>query len=373
MRAPRWSTRRWMTGKAESTRFASRRSRSLRQPTSRRRSNSGASPTSGGAAPLTDITARPVRAWRRSAPGPPGRLPTRSRTPWRRPSRRTERGREPGAHEGAGRRADRRDAAGPAGRARRAPPDHHHPAPDHQLLPVDRLPGGRRPRGRARQVQLRDAQHPRQPPRPGHVGHPLRQPARGADADPHLADAGAGDGDRVPRRRRPIRRRCGSSCRAAATATRPRTPPTSGCSIRSRGWRWTRASRWPTSRGRCSPSRGTSSGSKVKVRFRCDYFPFVEPGVDMGISTPEIKGGDWLEILGAGMVHPRGAPDGRLRSREVHRLRLRDGARAHRDAQVRHHRHSPVLRATTRGSWSSSSHESAIELAARARGHHAAA
>ena len=46
-------------------------------------------------------------------------------------------------------------------------------------------------------------------------------------------------------------------------------------------------------------------GSQVKVRFRCDYFPFVEPGVDMGISTPEIKGGDWLEILGAGMVHPR--------------------------------------------------------------------
>ncbi|MCC6178537.1 MAG: phenylalanine--tRNA ligase subunit alpha [Chloroflexi bacterium] len=46
-------------------------------------------------------------------------------------------------------------------------------------------------------------------------------------------------------------------------------------------------------------------GSKVKVRFRCDYFPFVEPGVDMGISTPEIKGGDWLEIMGAGMVHPR--------------------------------------------------------------------
>src|SRR5215208_709564 len=46
-------------------------------------------------------------------------------------------------------------------------------------------------------------------------------------------------------------------------------------------------------------------GHQVKVRFRCDYFPFVEPGVDMGISTPEIKGGDWLEILGAGMVHPR--------------------------------------------------------------------
>ena len=46
-------------------------------------------------------------------------------------------------------------------------------------------------------------------------------------------------------------------------------------------------------------------GSKVKTRFRCDYFPFVEPGVDFGISTPDLRGGAWLEIMGAGMVHPR--------------------------------------------------------------------
>ena len=46
-------------------------------------------------------------------------------------------------------------------------------------------------------------------------------------------------------------------------------------------------------------------GSQVRVRFRCDYFPFVEPGVDMSISTPDLRGGAWLEILGAGMVHPR--------------------------------------------------------------------
>ena len=38
-----------------------------------------------------------------------------------------------------------------------------------------------------------------------------------------------------------------------------------------------------------------------KVRFRCDFFPFVEPGVDMSIEWK----GDWLEIMGAGMVHPR--------------------------------------------------------------------
>ena len=42
-------------------------------------------------------------------------------------------------------------------------------------------------------------------------------------------------------------------------------------------------------------------GSDTKIRFRCDYFPFVEPGVDMSIFWE----GKWLEILGAGMVHPK--------------------------------------------------------------------
>ena len=42
-------------------------------------------------------------------------------------------------------------------------------------------------------------------------------------------------------------------------------------------------------------------GQSRKVRFRCDYFPFVEPGVDMSIDW----NGRWIEILGAGMVHPR--------------------------------------------------------------------
>jgi phenylalanyl-tRNA synthetase alpha chain len=56
-------------------------------------------------------------------------------------------------------------------------------------------------------------------------------------------------------------------------------------------------------------------GSRIRTRFRCDYFPFVEPGVDFGISCYRCDGTDsncsichgsgWLEILGAGMVHPR--------------------------------------------------------------------
>ncbi len=55
-------------------------------------------------------------------------------------------------------------------------------------------------------------------------------------------------------------------------------------------------------------------GEERKVRFRCDYFPFVEPGVDMSIDCfvcpgddPECRvcrGGGWIEIMGAGMVHP---------------------------------------------------------------------
>jgi phenylalanyl-tRNA synthetase alpha chain len=53
-------------------------------------------------------------------------------------------------------------------------------------------------------------------------------------------------------------------------------------------------------------------GQERRVRFRCDYFPFVEPGADMSIDCV-ICGGEgcrtcggegWIEILGAGMVHP---------------------------------------------------------------------
>jgi phenylalanyl-tRNA synthetase alpha chain len=48
----------------------------------------------------------------------------------------------------------------------------------------------------------------------------------------------------------------------------------------------------------------------LPVRFRSSYFPFTEPSmeVDIGWSrkTGELgQGGDWLEILGSGMVHPK--------------------------------------------------------------------
>ena len=40
-------------------------------------------------------------------------------------------------------------------------------------------------------------------------------------------------------------------------------------------------------------------GFEMETRFRCDYFPFVEPGAELGIRWQ----GDWLEVLGCGMVH----------------------------------------------------------------------
>jgi phenylalanyl-tRNA synthetase alpha chain len=48
----------------------------------------------------------------------------------------------------------------------------------------------------------------------------------------------------------------------------------------------------------------------LPVRFRASYFPFTEPSMEVDIGwnrrTGELGGGgDWLEVLGSGMVHPR--------------------------------------------------------------------
>ncbi|HWB33864.1 MAG TPA: phenylalanine--tRNA ligase subunit alpha [Candidatus Paceibacterota bacterium] len=47
----------------------------------------------------------------------------------------------------------------------------------------------------------------------------------------------------------------------------------------------------------------------VEVRFRPSFFPFVEPGVEVdmrltGADAPEKLRGKWIEVMGAGMVHP---------------------------------------------------------------------
>ena len=44
-------------------------------------------------------------------------------------------------------------------------------------------------------------------------------------------------------------------------------------------------------------------GNDAKVRLRPSYFPFVEPGVEIDVWFPAQK--KWLEVMGAGMVHPK--------------------------------------------------------------------
>jgi phenylalanyl-tRNA synthetase alpha chain len=50
-------------------------------------------------------------------------------------------------------------------------------------------------------------------------------------------------------------------------------------------------------------------GASVEVRFRPSFFPFVEPGVEVdarisGAHVPEKLKDKWIEMMGAGMVHP---------------------------------------------------------------------
>ena len=48
-------------------------------------------------------------------------------------------------------------------------------------------------------------------------------------------------------------------------------------------------------------------GGATEVRFRPSFFPFVEPGLEVDmrlISGNSNLKGKWIEVMGAGMVHP---------------------------------------------------------------------
>lgn len=48
----------------------------------------------------------------------------------------------------------------------------------------------------------------------------------------------------------------------------------------------------------------TFFGTDMKVRFRPSFFPFVEPGVEVDMGFVRNGKETWLEVMGAGMVHP---------------------------------------------------------------------
>ena len=70
----------------------------------------------------------------------------------------------------------------------------------------------------------------------------------------------------------------------------------------------------------------------LQVRFRPSFFPFTEPSAEIDMA---FRDGGWLEISGAGQVHPNVRAQLRARSGALHRLRVRLGARAADDAPLR--------------------------------------
>ena len=103
-------------------------------------------------------------------------------------------------------------------------------------------------------------------------------------------------------------------------------------------------------------------GAATRTRLIPIYFPFVEPGCQMDVACaicggtgrttadggeqrcPVCKGSGWIELLGAGMVHPNVFRAVGYDPEEVHRLRVRHGARAHRHGALRHPRDPAVPR-----------------------------
>ncbi|MEZ4505793.1 MAG: hypothetical protein R2848_07965 [Thermomicrobiales bacterium] len=126
---------------------------------------------------------------------------------------------------------------------------------------------------------------------------------RNRPAHAHIADASAGDGADLPRQ-------CAWSFLDAPIAMKRRMRHTSGCSISS-GLAVDEHITLADLKGVLQELARQLFGPKRKIRFRCDFFPFVEPGVDFAVDCAICDGAGcrvckhsgWLEMGGAGMVH----------------------------------------------------------------------
>ena len=79
-------------------------------------------------------------------------------------------------------------------------------------------------------------------------------------------------------------------------------------------------------------------GRDTKVKFIPHYFPFTEPSAEMHAYT----NGQWLELLGCGMVNPAVFEHVGYDPESRDRVRLRRGSRADGDGSPRHDRHRPL-------------------------------
>jgi phenylalanyl-tRNA synthetase alpha chain len=82
-------------------------------------------------------------------------------------------------------------------------------------------------------------------------------------------------------------------------------------------------------------------GQGYEMRFSADYFPFTEPSAQVHIRK---KGTErWLEIMGAGMVHPRVLEEVGYDPEEVSGFAFGLGDRAHGHAALRNRGYPPLL------------------------------
>ena len=147
------------------------------------------------------------------------------------------------------------------------------------------------------------------------------------------------------------RRRSRSSCRVASTGARPSTRRTCPVFHQVEGLAVDEGISFADLSGTLEAFAREMFGEAVRVRLTPDYFPFVEPGAQAAVSCfvcggvgCRVCGNGWIELLGAGMVHPKVLRELRLRPRAVHGVRVRHGDRARRDGQVRRQRHADVRR-----------------------------
>jgi len=59
-------------------------------------------------------------------------------------------------------------------------------------------------------------------------------------------------------------------------------------------------------------------GEDVEIRLRPSFFPFVEPGFEVDVK----HNGKWMELLGAGMVHPSVLNNCGIDSKKIPRICL---------------------------------------------------
>ena len=80
------------------------------------------------------------------------------------------------------------------------------------------------------------------------------------------------------------------------------------------------------------------------MRFRASHFPFTEPTPEVDIGAEAIgKPGQWLEILGCGMVHPNVLKNCGLDPEKYQGFAFGMGLDRHHHAEIRHSRSARVL------------------------------